>query len=84
MLMPEATMHKDNCSAGGENYVRFAWQIFAVKTVTVAHTMNEAAYGHFRAGILAAYTPHVFATAHFHIKPDKQKNQVSMVECILI
>ena len=41
--------------------IGLAWQIAAVKAVTVAHAVNETAHRHFRAGVLATDASHALA-----------------------
>ncbi len=60
MLMPKATMHKNDFSAAGEYQIRFAGQVFPVQTIAAAHAVNKLPHNHLRNHILASDMPHYF------------------------
>jgi hypothetical protein len=56
--MPKTAMHKNHFAKSWKNQVWFAGQIFAMKTKTKAHAMNEAANRHLRSSISCLHCPH--------------------------
>jgi len=55
VAMPEATMHKHDLAAGGEDEIRFPWQVTAMKPEAIPLSMQQSTYEHFRPSIPAAY-----------------------------
>jgi len=63
MLVPEASVDKNDLHASGKNQVWLAWQVFAMKPEAVAEFVNRGPDGHFRLRATRAYRRHVGATA---------------------
>jgi hypothetical protein len=61
MAMPEAAMHKDHRIVSGQDYVRLARQILAVKSETKAHRMQKTSDANLGLGVLRANRGHVTA-----------------------
>jgi hypothetical protein len=62
--MPEAAVREYNLAAPRKDDVRPARQIFTMQPESVPEPMDQSPQGNFRAGILAANTPHI-CTASF-------------------
>lgn len=73
MAMPVAAVNEDHLSATGENDVRSAWNISAVKPEPVAQSVRDTANGEFGAGVPAADLRHHSRTRTLingvHIRP---------------
>lgn len=77
-------MHKDHLPAASKYKVWFARKMGAVQTVTVTHSMDNAADEHFGLHPLALDAPHILAAAnstagHFRVLHGKIKGQVGYV-----
>ena len=59
--MPKTTVNKDHFFAGRKNQIRFAGEIFPMKSKTIAQGMKMAANRFFRFSITAFHAPHYFA-----------------------
>lgn len=58
MAMPEAAVHQDDLSVPREHYVGLAWQVFSVKSKSVAEMMKDRPHDQFRLGVLTADSTH--------------------------
>lgn len=62
VAMPKASVDENHFSAAYEREIGLSGQIVTMKTVTVAHLVNQTPYNHFRAGILSPDPPHNMAS----------------------
>jgi len=62
MVVPEAPMNKDHFVATGKYQIWLAGQLPAVKTVSVAHTVQEPPHIQLRLCILRPDAAHSFTT----------------------
>jgi len=58
MAMPKATMHENRLTSRGKDKVWGAWQIAAVKTVSVTESVHQTANPHLWLGIPRADARH--------------------------
>ena len=58
MSMPETTVDKDRFLAANEHDIRFAWQVFAMEPISIAHSMETTSDEHFRLRIFALNSLH--------------------------
>jgi hypothetical protein len=62
MTMPEATIHKNNRSVPGKNYVWFTRQIRGMESESVSHGMQQAPHTQLGSGVTGPNPPHQFAS----------------------
>ena len=58
MAVPEAAVHEDDLSAARERDVRFAWQVFGMKLVSIPESVEHLAQRDFRTRVLVFDGPH--------------------------
>lgn len=58
MAVPETTLHKNDFAMLGQNDVRSAGKILAVKPEPVAEPVQDGAHGQFRLCVFTAYSAH--------------------------
>lgn len=84
MLVPKATMHKNNCSVFRKNNVRLARQLLHMKSETKARSMKHRPDDYFRLGVTASYSRHVPATLLGrnlvgHLQGESNRNNESLI-----
>lgn len=58
VAVPKTPVNEDDAAETRESQVRFARQFIAMKTVAIAHAVNEPPHRHFRDSVLALYRLH--------------------------
>jgi hypothetical protein len=61
MLMPKATVHKNNFAPPRKDKIGLSGQVLTMKPESVAESMKKPAQGQLRARILATYASHIRA-----------------------
>jgi hypothetical protein len=59
MHMKETAVYIDYLSMSHKNHVWFAGKIFLVKSISIAHSMDNRSNDHFRSGVAISNTRHV-------------------------
>jgi hypothetical protein len=56
--VPKTAMHKDDFFTSDENYIRIAWQVAPMKSVSVAKAVQKPPDKHFRLRVTATHAAH--------------------------
>jgi hypothetical protein len=89
MLVPKATVNKDNLFSASKHHIWMAWEILGMKAVSVAHSVNQLPNTHFWFRVLGSYQRHPRTTfgwrkrvIHFsRVVPDKTLNSQLLCGC---